>query len=231
MEKIMSQLIQVILINLIVSLDNVGVIALASRHLDAKQANTARLWGIWLSLGLKILFMLLIGFLFYITWLHIRLVGGAMLIYVIYGMFKGGEEGSKKTAKGGFWRAMFIIILADISMSLDNVIAVLSIVSDANGNISAQGLIVAFVGLALSVPVLLIGSEAIIKLINRHKIIFALCTGYLGYIAAHMIFEDSLLESLFTLWQFRFATHLAVAIGAATALACWLVYKDKSVPS
>jgi len=225
----MSQLIQVILINLIVSLDNVGVIALASRHLDPKEANTARLWGIWLSLGLKIIFMILIGFLFNITWLHIRLIGGAMLIYVIYGMFKGSEGHSKKSHKGGFWRAMLIIIAADISMSLDNVIAVLAIVAEPSGSITAQGLIMAFVGIALSVPVLLIGSEVIIKLINRHKIIFAICTGYLGYIAANMIFEDHLLESLFTVWQFQFATHLAVAIGVATAIACWLVYKNKPV--
>jgi len=206
----------------------VGVIALASRHLDPKQANTARLWGIWLSLGLKLIFMVLIGFLFNISWLHIRLIGGAMLIYVIVGMFRTGDK-KEKSHKGGFWRAMLIIIAADISMSLDNVIAVLAIVADPAGNITVQGLLMAFIGIAISVPVLLIGSEAIIKLINRHKIIFALCTGYLGYIAANMIFEDHLLESLFTLWQFNFATHLAIIIGAATAVACYLIYRKKPI--
>ena len=225
----MSDLLQVILINLIVSLDNIGVIALASRHLDPKKANTARVVGIWLSLGLKLIFILLIGHLFTITWLHIRIIGGAMLIYVIYGMFKGSDHGGTKRRGNSFLAAMFIIVLADISMSLDNVIAVLSIVADDAGNITARGLTYAFIGLIVSVPVLLIGSEAIIKLINRYKVLFAVATGYLGYIAAHMIFEDSLFESLFTILQFPYAFQLSITIGVAVGVACWLVYRDKEV--
>ncbi|MCL2234922.1 MAG: YjbE family putative metal transport protein [Defluviitaleaceae bacterium] len=226
----MSELIQVILINLIVSLDNIGVIALASRHLDPKKANTARLLGVWLSLGLKLIFILLIGHLFTITWLHIRLIGGAMLIYVIIGMFRSGDDTPKKTQKsGGFWKAMLIIIAADISMSLDNVIAVLSIVADDAGNVSMQGMTMAFLGLIISVPVLLIGSEAIIKLINRYKALFAIATGYLGYIAANMIFEDHLLESFFNFLQFPFAPQLSMILGLAVAVACWLTYKNKPV--
>ena len=225
----MIELLQVILINLIVSLDNIGVIALASRHLDPKKANTARLAGIWLSLILKLVFIVLIGFLFNVEWLHIRLIGGAMLIYVIYGMFRGGDSHGKSRDGASFLTAMLIIIAADISMSLDNVIAVLAIVADDAGNVSARGLTMAFIGLIISVPVLLIGSEAIIKLINRYKAVFALATGYLGYIAAHMIFKDSLFENLFARMQFAYATHLAVGIGAAVAIACWLTYRKKTI--
>ncbi|MCL2353399.1 MAG: YjbE family putative metal transport protein [Defluviitaleaceae bacterium] len=228
----MWQLVQVILINLIVSLDNIGVIALASRHLDPKDANKARLIGVWLSLGLKLVFIFLIGFLFNIEWLHIRLIGGAMLIYVIFGMFKQGndaEKKGKKTRTGGFFKAMLIIIAADISMSLDNVIAVLSIVADDAGNVSAAGLSLAFLGLAVSVPLLLIGSEAIIKLINRYKVVFAIATGYLGYIAAHMIFEDSLFESLFNVWRFPFAFQLSIVIGVAVAAGCYMWYRKKEI--
>ncbi|MCL2169463.1 MAG: YjbE family putative metal transport protein [Defluviitaleaceae bacterium] len=229
----MSELLQVILINLIVSLDNIGIIALASRHLDPKKANTARLVGVWLSLGLKLVFIFLIGHIFAITWLHIRLIGGAMLIYVIYGMFKGNhdsaEEG-KKRAGSTFFKAMLIIIIADISMSLDNVIAVLSIVADpVTGDVTAHGLILAFIGLIVSVPLLLIGSEAIIKLINKHKIVFAIATGYLGYIAAHMIFEDALFESLFTILHFPYAFQLSITIGVAVGVACYLTYRGKVV--
>jgi len=227
----MSDLFQVILINLIVSLDNIGIIALASRHLDPKKANTARLVGVWLSLALKLVFILLIGRLFTLEWLHIRLIGGAMLIYVIYGMFKGNDEGGhkKKPASTSFFRAMLIIILADISMSLDNVIAVLSIVSDAQGNITAHGLMLAFIGLIVSVPLLLIGSEVIIKLINKHKILFAIATGYLGYIAAHMIFEDALFESLFNILHFPYAFQLSITAGVTVGALCYLTYRNKTV--
>jgi YjbE family integral membrane protein len=225
----MSDLLQVILINLIVSLDNIGIIALASRHLEPSKANTARIVGVWLSLGLKLVFILLIGQLFTITWLHIRIIGGAMLVYVIIGMFRGHEGAAKKPRGNTFLKAMFIIILADISMSLDNVIAVLAIVADEAGNITTRGLMMAFIGLIVSVPVLLIGSEAIIKLINRHKVLFALATGYLGYIAANMIFEDHLMESLFDFLHFPFAPQLAVIIGFAVGVACWLTFRTKPV--
>jgi predicted tellurium resistance membrane protein TerC len=81
--------LQVVIINLIVSLDNIGVIALATRGLEQDEANKARQLGIWLSLLLKLGFMLIIGFLFSVQWLHIRLIGGLMLLYVIYDMMIG----------------------------------------------------------------------------------------------------------------------------------------------
>ena len=118
----MSTLLQVILINLIVSFDNIGVIALAARGLSPKKANMARQVGIWLSLVLKFVFILLIGHLFAITWLHIRIIGGAMLIYVIIGMLRDTNTEKHVRQSGGFLKAIMIIIVADVAMSLDNVI-------------------------------------------------------------------------------------------------------------
>ncbi|MCL2376375.1 MAG: hypothetical protein FWC76_03150 [Defluviitaleaceae bacterium] len=219
----MSTLLQVILINLIVSFDNIGVIALAARNLEPKKANTARLVGIWLSLVLKLVFMFLVGWLFTLEWLHIRLIGGGMLVYVIISMLR--DTGEKKSVKQGdsFLKVIFMIIVADISMSLDNVIAVISIVADDAGNISPHGLSMAFLGFAISVPILLIASERIIYLINRYAVLFALCAGYLAYIAANMIFEDQFMESLFHFIRFPFAPQLAIAIGIAVAYISWLV--------
>jgi len=219
----MSTLLQVILINLIVSFDNIGVIALAARGLAPKKANMARQLGIWLSLVLKLVFMLLVGHLFSITWLHIRLIGGAMLIYVIIGMIRDTNNHKNFGANISFLRVIMVIIAADISMSLDNVIAVISIIADDAGNITAQGMSIAFLGLAISVPVLLIASEHIIRLINKYTALFALCAGYLGYIAAVMIFEDHLIENIFAAANFYYAPHLAISIGILTALISWRV--------
>jgi len=219
----MPDLLEVILINLIVSFDNIGVIALAARGLNPKKANMARQVGIWLSLVLKLVFTLLVGWLFTISWLHIRIIGGAMLFYVIFGMIRdtGSHEHSSKTTS--FWRVIAIIVLADISMSLDNVIAVISIVADDAGRVTAQGMSVAFLGLAISVPVLLIASEHIIRLINKHTALFALCAGYLGYIAANMIFEDALIEDFFVHVNFHHATLLAIAVGAIVTYISWRI--------
>jgi len=217
----MPELLQVILINLIVSFDNIGVIALAARGLEPKKANTARLVGIWLSLALKFVFLLIVSHLFDITWLHIRIIGGAMLIYVIVGMIRDTGKHKDMSQSGSLGKVIMVIALADISMSLDNVIAVANIVADDAGNISAHGMSIAFLGLALSVPVLLLASERIIYLINRYHVLFALCAGYLGYIAAQMIFADDLFESLFANMRFGYTPQLALILGAIVAAISW----------
>jgi len=221
----MSILLQVVLINLIVSFDNISVIALAARGLTPKKANTARLVGIWLSLVLKLVFTFMVGWLFTITWLHIRLIGGAMLIYVIIQMLRDTSENKAVKSDEKFIKVIFTIIAADISMSLDNVIAVISIVADETGNVTPYGLSLAFLGFAISVPILLIASEYIINLINRYAILFALAAGYLGYIAANMIFEDALMESLFHFIRFPFVPQLTVAIGIVVVYISWLIVK------
>jgi len=217
----MPDLLEVILINLIVSFDNIGVIALATRGLDTKKANIARLTGIWLSLALKFVFLLIVSHLFDITWLHIRIIGGAMLIYVIIGMIRDTGNHKHMRQNTSLFKVVMVIALADISMSLDNVIAVAAIVADEAGSISPHGMSVAFLGLALSVPVLLLASERIIYLINRHAVLFALCAGYLGYIAAQMIFADDLFESLFAAMRFAGAPQLAVMLGILVAVISW----------
>jgi len=213
-----------------VSFDNISVIALAARGLSPKKANTARLVGIWLSLALKLVFTFMVGWLFSITWLHIRLIGGAMLIYVIVQMLRDTNGNGQQAVKSDdkFLKVIFTIIAADISMSLDNVIAVISIVADDAGNITPYGLSMAFLGFAISVPILLIASEYIINLINRHVALFALAAGYLGYIAANMIFEDELMVSLFQFIRFPFVPQLSVAVGIVVVYVSWLVNRRAS---
>jgi len=199
---------------------------LASRGLTPKKANTARLVGIWLSLALKLVFTFMVGWLFTLTWLHIRLIGGAMLIYVIVQMLRDADGHKAIKSDDKFLKVIFTIIAADISMSLDNVIAVISIVADESGNVTAHGLSMAFLGLAISVPILLIASEYIINLINRYALLFALAAGYLGYIAANMIFEDELLESFFQFIRFPFVPQLSVAIGVVVVYISWLTVRS-----
>ena len=217
----MSVLLQVILINLIVSFDNIGVIALAARGLSPAKANMARQVGIWLSLILKFIFMLFVGYLFTLTWLHIRIIGGFMLAYVIFGMLRDTNSQKHNLRGDKFIKVILTIAAADISMSLDNVIAVVSIVADESGNITAHGMSIAFLGLAVSVPLLLIASEHIINLMHRYTVLFALCAGYLGYIAANMIFEDPLAESMFAALNFPFTRQLSITAGIMVTALSW----------
>ncbi|MCL2415378.1 MAG: hypothetical protein FWD01_01070 [Defluviitaleaceae bacterium] len=218
----MTTLLHIILINLIVSFDNVGVIALASRGLEPKKANLARQLGIWLSLALKFIFIIFVRFLFGIEWLHIRLIGGIMLIYVVYdmmGALKQDEKGNKSPKSFGY--VIFSIIAADISMSLDNVIALLSIVSGENDEIGIYGLVLVCIGLAVSVPILLWFSETFIKIIENSALVRYLCAGYLSYIAMGMIFDDELAERFLLFINFPYPALLATLIGLFTVVLSW----------
>ena len=211
----MSALFQIILINLIMSFDNIGVIALATRGLAPKKADLARRLGIWLSLVLKFVFVIFVGYLFAVPWLHVRLIGGFMLIYVVYGMLRDGAE-KRMVAGKKFTRVILSIVAADISMSLDNVIAVLSVVTGEDELVTAAGFSLVFLGLAISVPILLWFSETFIRCIEKKAWLRCLCAGYLAYIAAQMIFEDDLVEGFLFFVRFPYPTLLAAILGIFT---------------
>jgi predicted tellurium resistance membrane protein TerC len=109
-------------------------------------------------------------------------------------------------------------------MSLDNAIAVLSLVANDSGKINHGGFLIVFAGLAVSVPILLITSGLIIRLINKYAVVFALCVGYLAYIAMRMILEDSLFEMLF---KFNHTSIIQIAIsvfiGYIIAITAWQI--------
>jgi len=218
----MSILLQIMLINLIVSFDNIGVIALATRGLDNKKANQARQLGIWLSLVLKFIFVIFIGYLFAVPWLHIRLLGGLMLIYVVYGMLGDGAKKEGQPPKR-FSYVILSIIAADISMSIDNVIAVLSVVSGENGEITIAGLSMVFLGLALSVPILLWFSDSFMRWMARFGLLRYICAGYLAFIAAQMIFQDDFMANLFVYIRFPYPGLLAASLGIFTAALSWRI--------
>ena len=207
-------LFQIIIINLIVSFDNIGIIAIASRNLSPKKAHLARQLGIWLSLALKLLFTIIMGYIFDIPWLHIRLIGGIMLLYIVYSMIKENDkekEISKKTAS--FIFVIFSIIAADISMSLDNVVAVLALVVEEYGYIGSNGIWLSFLGFAISIPILLFFSEAVMHLITKSKLFSGICAGYLTFLACNMIFEDDLLVFVFRYIKFPYSTQVAIIFG------------------
>lgn len=214
----MKELIQIILINLVVSCDNVGVIALATRNLPHDKATTARRIGIGLSLVMKILFIAVVGFLFAVPWLHIRIVGGILLIYVTFNMLRQHTQESSKLNKNdkgedSFLLVIISIIAADVSMSLDNVVAILGVVSSDGHSLGFQEITIVFLGLLACVPILLWFSETVSHLMERFQILSYLCAGYLIYTAVKMIFEDEMIKLFFEHIHFTFALPAAILCG------------------
>lgn len=183
--------LQITLLDIVLSGDNVGVIALAVRRLDKKQAKLASIIGITGAIALRIFFASIVTIIMTVEWLPIKLVGGLLLLVITWNLIKddnGGEEGEESKIKAGnsFMMAVGSIILADASMSLDNVLA---IGGTANGHV---GLIV--FGIALNIPIIFFGSQLVANLMERYKIIVYLGGAVLIRTATAMIIDDRLIN-------------------------------------
>lgn len=224
----MGTLLQIIFINLVVSLDNIGVIAMATRGLSKRRAKAARDLGVWLSIFLKMIFVGIIGFLFRIPWLHIRILGGVMLLYVTFTMMKDSTAGSDKHEQTGqrdnFLFAIISIVAADVSMSFDNVLAILGVVSADGGGLHMREFLLIFGGLAFCVPILLWFSGTIAEWMDEYPVLNDICAGYLVYTAVKMMMEDEFV-SVF-LQEINFSIAAPCAALAGILVACFKVYSE-----
>jgi YjbE family integral membrane protein len=206
-------LLKIIWINILLSGDNAVVIAMACRGLPAKQ----RLWGMILGAGVAVL--LRIVFTVIIAWLmmlpYLKIIGGLALFYIAAKLLvpeDDGEEGVE--AVEHLWRAVRIVAIADIVMSLDNVIA---IAAAAQGN-----LILLVLGLAISVPLIVAGAALIMTLLDRFPILIWAGAALLGWIVGETIATDHAIEPLVTARLGAGGAHMvelvAAGVGAVLVL-------------
>lgn len=183
--------LQITLLDIVLSGDNVGVIALAIRNLEPKQAKTASIVGVSGAIGLRIFFASIVTIIMQVEWLPIKLVGGLLLLKITWDLINQGdeseEEGHHVKSAGNFWKAVASIIIADISMSLDNVLA---IAGTAHGSIG----LIAF-GIILNIPIIFFGSQYVALLMRKYKITIYIGGAILMHTAVAMILEDRLLVS------------------------------------
>ncbi len=183
--------LKITLLDLTLSGDNVGIIALATKNLPEKYAKRATFIGIAVAVSLIILFACFISVIMSIQWLPIKLLGGLLLVKITWEFVFGShaeEEVEKSEAKAAtmFWEAVALIILADISMSLDNVLA---IASAADGHVS----LIMF-GVALNIPIIAFGSQFVAKLMQKHAMVIYVGGAILAHTSIKMIFEDTYVE-------------------------------------
>ena len=204
--------LQIVLIDLVLAGDNALVIALAVRKLPDREQFWGRVWGTAGAVLLRLVFVALVTVMLRIPFL--RLVGGLVLIWIALKLVLPGDSDAEHARPGSSLReAIRIIIVADVAMSLDNVIA---IAGAANGDFK----LVVF-GLLLSIPLVVWGSSLLAHLMNKFRIIIWLGGGVLGYVAGHMILEDP--------WVIGQAGHLLkeihryapLVLGLAIAILGW----------
>ena len=178
--------LQITILDLTLSGDNIGVIALATKNLPADHAKKVSLIGISGAIGLRVIFACIITLIMSIQWLPIRLVGGIILVKITWDFIRPECVGNDCKVKKAdtFWGAVAVIIIADISMSLDNVIA---IASAANGDV----LLIVF-GILINIPIIFFGSRYVASLMRNHPIVIYIGGAILAHTSLKMILEDNL---------------------------------------
>ncbi len=221
-----SALLAIILIDLVLAGDNAIVIALAARNLPPPLQKKAILWGTVGAIAVRSAMTLVVVWLLKIPGL--MLIGGLGLLWIAYKLLAdtdGGEhDGPVATT---FWGAMKTIVIADALMGIDNV---LGVAGAANGNMTLVVL-----GLLISVPIVVYGSQIVLKLVERFPIIIQIGAAVLAFTAAKMIIGEQLLDTVFDPQgaihtAARWATY-ALAIAGVLGAGWWATRRSaKAVP-
>jgi YjbE family integral membrane protein len=182
-----ATLVGIILIDLVLAVDNALAISLAARNLTPEKRNLA----IWLGTGAGIAIRILAVFL--LTLLEgipgILLAGGVLLVYIGANMFFEGDHGKELAAPASLLSAIGVIVVADISMSVENVLA---LTAAAKGD-----MILVIVGILVAVPMLVIGSKVILRLIDRFPVVVKIGALALVSLGIYMACGDPIVKSHF----------------------------------
>ena len=198
-------LLKIIWINIILSGDNAVVIALAARSLPPAQQRMAVLWGSGAAVVMRIVLTVVAVQLLALSYLQI--IGGILLLYIGVQLLQGEEhEEGEGSGSGNLMAAVRTILIADLVMSLDNVIAV---AAAANGNMTLL-----ILGLAISIPMVVFGSSLMINLMNRFPIIIKLGAGLIGWVGGETLINDTALREFVSSapWLHYASAALGVAI-------------------
>ncbi len=201
-------LIKIIWINIILSGDNAVVIALAARSLPPEQQKKAILFGSGAAVVLRIGLTLVAAKLLEMSYLQI--IGGLLLLYIGVQLLSESEEDEGQAKEsGGLMAAIRTILIADLVMSLDNVIAVAA---------AAKGsTLLLMLGLAISIPLVVFGSTLMIKLMERFPIIVMLGAALIGWVGGETIVSDTALKEIAA--ANPWLHYVAAAAGAAVVIA------------
>jgi YjbE family integral membrane protein len=195
---------QIVIVDVLLSGDNAVVIALACRNLPEKHRNVAVLAGTAGAVLARLIFCFTISTLLEIT--ALKLIGGALLLWIgIKLMLPEDDDQMKIESAAGLWGAVRTIVIADLVMSLDNVIG---IVAAAKGHFG----LIAF-GLCLSIPLIVFGSKIVLNMLHRFPMLVIAGAGLLGWLAGEIMIHDPLVPRFVLHHE---SSHTEVMIACAT---------------
>ncbi len=174
------QLLQIIGVNIILSGDNAVVIALACRGLPTKSRKIGIIAGAGVAIVLRIIFTLMVVSLLSLPWL--RLVGSLLLLWISVKLLTDENDEANVEEAASVWHAVRIVAIADMIMSLDNVLAIAGVAKDSN--------FLVVLGLAISIPLIVFGAQLIITLIERFPWLVWAGAALLGYVSGDMLASE-----------------------------------------
>jgi YjbE family integral membrane protein len=176
-------LLTIIWVNIILSGDNAVVIALAARSLPKHQQSKAVFWGAGAAVIMRIILTIVAVEL--LKWPYLKIIGGLLLFWIAVKLLMPEDGGEDVESSDNLIQAIKTILIADLVMSLDNVIAVAA---------AAKGSILLLVlGLLISIPLVIFGATLLMKLMERYPIIITIGAGILGWVAGEMLVTDPVL--------------------------------------
>ncbi|MEB3222871.1 MAG: TerC family protein [Candidatus Sericytochromatia bacterium] len=203
-------ILKIVVIDLVLSGDNAVVIAMAVKSLPGRVARRAAVIGAAGAVILRVLFAALAALLLSVPYL--QAIGGIALFWIAYKLLIEEEEGEDRPGEiHGFWEAVRIIIVADAVMSLDNILAV--------GGASHGNLPLLLFGLALSIPIVLFGSQLLTTLLRRWPVLAYAGAGVLAWTAAEMVVHDAKIRPLLAATPLPRLDLVLIVLATAVTLA------------
>ncbi|HEX6528879.1 MAG TPA: TerC family protein [Burkholderiales bacterium] len=186
---------KIIWVNLLLSGDNAVVIALAARSLPPQQQKMAVMWGAGAAVVMRVILTIFAVALLTLPWL--KIVGGLLLLWIGIKLLVPEDEEEEVASSDNLWQAIKTILIADLVMSLDNVLAVAAAADSAapTPDLVAMKYTLLILGLAISIPIVIFGSTLMLKLMERWPVIITFGGALLGWIAGEMMVTDPAIDA------------------------------------
>jgi YjbE family integral membrane protein len=214
--------VQVIWINILLSGDNAVVIALACRGLPPKE----RRWGMVIGAGVaSVLLIVFTGVVSMLMTLpYLKLASAIALLWIAIKLLAPQAHDAEDTPEAieDLWRAVRLVVVANIVMSLDNVIAVAAV---AKGDY-----VLLTLGLVVSIPIVIAGSAIILALLERFPILIWGGAAVLGWVAGEIFSSDQVVLNFFSGYDPEHVALVAQIAGSATALGCGFIWRTTHKP-
>jgi YjbE family integral membrane protein len=214
--------VQIILIDLLLSGDNAVVISLACRNLPPRQRRLGIFWGVFGAIALRVALTFFAVSL--LTVPYLKIVGAVLLLWIGVKLIQPEHDGGghQIQASGNLLGAIRTIIVADVVMSLDNVIAVAAAARDS--------LFLLIFGLALSIPLMVWASQLILRLMDRFPLIILIGGGLLGWVGLSMAVHDPVVKN-WVAAEAAWLNWLAPAVGALLVVGTGKLLASRRVPA